>query len=530
MVAEGHAKVALVVTNRAPAADAQRRSRLRSWIANRGELAYAAYNRLDAWKFAIERDPLEPGELGSLVADVPVIEVTPRRTKFSDYFEDADVEQILAYDLDVAVRLGFRILRGRALQIARFGVWSWHHGDNRVNRGGPPGFWEVMLGQHATGAILQVLGESLDDGTVLMRGWSRTQPHSVRHNRAAYYWQAAPFLSRALRTLATRGPTALGVPGEDPGAPMGYGERLFTTPTNGQMLRCMARVGARWAWSHVRARLSQEQWIIGYRRSPGAQGLPDLAPHRFRMMVPPTDRFWADPFPIHIDGKDWIFFEEFLYASQRGHISVCEVDSRGDHGPVQEALVTDYHLSYPFLFQHDGDCYMIPETASTGRVELWKASRFPDQWKQVAVLAGERPLVDATIACIEGRWWMFAAGSESAANWDELYLFSAPSPLGPWTPHANNPVISDVRSARPAGRLFQKHGTWYRPAQDGSRTYGGAITIQRIDRLDDTAYCERPVSRIEPHWRPDLVATHTINADGDLTVIDARRRRWFWQR
>ena len=531
-VAEGNGTIALVVRNVPTAQVDPPRGRLRSWIANRGMLGYAAYRRLDSWKFGVERDPFALADLAPLVVGVPMVDVTPRCTRFSDYFEDADVERILSHRLDVAVRFGFRILRGRALQVANHGVWSYHHGDNLVNRGGPPGFWEVMESHQSTGAVLQVLGESLDDGRVLCRGWSRTDRYSVRRNRARYYWQAVPFLARALRDVAMDHPAPADAASAAPApTPVAYSDRLYTVPGNLELVKRVGALAVRWLGSHLRSALSEDQWIMGYRRSAGSQGMPDLSPHRFRMLTPPRDRFWADPFPVHTGGRDYVFFEEFVNSRGRAHISVFEVDAKGEPGPMRDALVTDYHLSYPFVFEHDGAWYMVPETAATGRVELWKATRFPDAWELAGVLTDDRPLVDATIACINQRWWMFAAGTESGGDaWDELFLYHAPAPLGPWTPHRRNPVISDVRSARPAGRLFCSNGLWYRPAQDGARRYGGAMTIQRIDHLDERDYRETAVTRLEPHWRRDLVATHTINAAAGLTALDARRTRWFWQR
>src|SRR5206468_4045008 len=114
--------------------------RLARWYGARRFLLHELYNKIDTRKFAMPDDPFQPVALDARLSGVPVLEVTPRRTKHCDYLADADVERILAHDLDVAIRLGFRILRGRFLEIARHGVWSYHHGDNRVNRGGPPGF------------------------------------------------------------------------------------------------------------------------------------------------------------------------------------------------------------------------------------------------------------------------------------------------------------------------------------------------------------------------------------------------------
>ena len=79
----------------------------------------------------------------------------------------------------------------------------------------------------------------------------------------------------------------------------------------------------------------------------------------------------------------------------------------------------------------------------------YRATRFPYEWTHERTLFADRPLVDATLAEIGGRWWMFAnapAVPEAAYDtmyWDELHLFFADSPFGPWTPHRRNPVVSD---------------------------------------------------------------------------------------
>jgi hypothetical protein len=106
---------------------------------------------------------------------------------------------------------------------------------------------------------------------------------------------------------------------------------------------------------------------------------------------------------------------------------------------------------------------------------------------------------------------------------DELHLFHAETPLGPWQPHPMNPVVSDVRSARPAGRVTRRDGEWYRVAQNGAISYGHSIAIIRIDRIDLIDYRETVVDTVLPDWAPRLVATHTLNHDGAVTALDARQ-------
>jgi hypothetical protein len=529
----GAGRIELVVVNRGsvdgPAAGnagGRARSRLATWWRNRDELLYAAYTRYDRRRFASDDDPFAARDIAALVAGARVFEVTPRQTAHSDYIPDADLAVIRAADLDVLVRFGFRILRGGILEAARHGVWSYHHGDHRRYRGGPPCFWEVLEGEPTTGTVLQRLTEELDDGEILCESYSATDHYSVERSRCNVYWKGSELLVRALQRLpsselADRRPAA-------EVEPSSYGHRLYVAPRTAEMARGLARIGARRIRSKAESLLSYEQWYIAWRRRRGVPAdsrEPDLAPFRFKPLVPPPDRFWADPFVLRSEGREFVMFEDYAYATGRGRISLLEIGPKGAVGDAQPVLAPDYHVSYPFVFSWRGEQLLLPETADVSRVELYRATRYPYEWTLESVPMEGLALADCTLAEIDGRWWMFAnAAVPGASFWDELHLFHAPSPLGPWTAHPRNPVVSDVRTARPAGGLFRRNGRWYRPSQDCSAGYGWAINIQRITRLDPHDYAEEHVSKLSPDWLPGLLGTHTINALGGLTVIDARRR------
>jgi len=164
----------------------------------------------------------------------------------------------------------------------------------------------------------------------------------------------------------------------------------------------------------------------------------------------------------------------------------------------------------------------MPEAMAGRTLDLYRATDFPTRWTfERHVMEGVQ-VADATIAEIDGAWWLFAAIAEpGAASTDELHLFRGPGPLGPWQPHPANPVVSDVRSARPAGRLFRHGGAWYRPSQDSTGRYGRAIVISRIERLDPDCYEETTVERIDPDWAEGGRGTHTLNRAGRLVLLDA---------
>src|SRR5215208_1938431 len=150
----GIAEICLIIKNEATV---EPLGRLQSYWKNRSYLLYSLYNRVDRYIPLVEDDAFAEMDLQEVVSDVRVIGLMPIMKKFSDWFPQDAIEKIRTYDLDVAISFGFRILRGEALRIAKHGVWSYHHGDNLVNRGGPAGFWEVMDGSPINGSVLQVL-------------------------------------------------------------------------------------------------------------------------------------------------------------------------------------------------------------------------------------------------------------------------------------------------------------------------------------------------------------------------------------
>ena len=449
----------------------------------------------------------------------------PVRTRWSDSLAEDDLQRISEFEVDVFIRLGFRILRGGILKSARFGVWSYHHGDNLVNRGGPPGFWESMQGWPTTGSVLQILTEDLDNGTVLYRSFSCTHGMSVLDNKRSYFWKTLSFIPRMLEKLRREGPERFFEQArQDNLDPVLYSRRLYTSPSNAEYAYMLLRKTLEKLRLLYRNRFFREQWILMF----------DLKPQlssslwRYKRMVPPPDRFWADPCAVETEDGYAIFIEEFPYETARGHIAVIEMDRSGQWKEPIRVLERPYHLSYPFVFAHEGQRYMIPESAENETIELYRCVEFPGKWELQEVLMQGIKAYDSTIVHHGDRYWMFANVVETrgASSWDELFVFSSSAPFGaPWVPHPMNPVVSDCRSARPAGRLFESGGRLYRPSQNCANRYGWGFNIARVDRLDEVAYEETIVTRVEPNWASDLVATHTFSRAGALHVIDAQIRR-----
>jgi hypothetical protein len=182
------------------------------------------------------------------------------------------------------------------------------------------------------------------------------------------------------------------------------------------------------------------------------------------------------------------------------------------------------HLSYPYLLEVDGKLLCVPETNEAREVALYELVEFPNRWRKVATLLRDRTLVDATPFFFAGLWWLAASEVAAKGKTSELHLWWATGLEGPWTPHVQNPVKVDVRSARPGGTPFVHDGVLYRPAQDCAATYGRRIVVNRVLELTPEEFREEMATTLEPDENgPRPAGLHTLSAVGDYTLIDGKR-------
>jgi hypothetical protein len=231
-----------------------------------------------------------------------------------------------------------------------------------------------------------------------------------------------------------------------------------------------------------------------------------------------------------MDDAFCIFIEELAMPPGRNHahISVIRIGSDGSHEPPVTVLERPYHLSYPFVFEWQGGQYMIPESSHNRTIELYEATEFPYRWRHLRDLMTGVSAVDSTIVRRDGLWWMFTniRENEGGSFNDELFLFYSDDLLGGhWEPHPLNPIVTDVRVARPAGRIFEIDGVLYRPSQDCSGSYGSAVNINRVLEMDEKKYKEVREAYIEPRSFPGASRLHTYSHVPGLTVVDTYVRR-----
>jgi hypothetical protein len=431
--------------------------------------------------------------------------------------------------LDILIKFGFEHVQCEYLDASKYGMWFYYLGDDRIMRGGPPGFWEVVEKWPETSSALLASGGAFFPNRVLFRSHFVTYPASPARHRSYYFWAITTFLPRQIDLLHNLGwddywkQTAKfnTVPLRE--------IKGYVLPSNGLAMVSIAKLFIGLMKEIAHRILYANQWFLLFSLN---KDVPDNF-GEFNKIMPSKDLFWADPHVVQMNGKYYIFIEEFVQARNKGHISVIELDEQGNWKAPVKVLERNYHLSYPFIFTWNDKFYMVPESRGNRTIDLYECSDFPYQWNFKCCLMKNVSTVDTTLIRYSNKWWLFTgmAENEAAAPNVELFLFYKDDLFeGEWTAHPHNPIISDVKCARPAGGLFVRDGKLFRPSQNGSKGYGYGIDLNEIEVLSESEYRERRIFSIKPDWDKKIVATHTLANCGNLMVIDtmtyARKMRF----
>jgi len=274
-------------------------------------------------------------------------------------------------------------------------------------------------------------------------------------------------------------------------------------------------------------------WRVGVVAAPFAEiAINGLAGHAIGWVPAREDfTFLADPFGLWRDEGLYLFAEAFDYRDRRGHIEVLHLNRQFELLDRRTCLSEPWHLSYPFVFEAEGDTWMLPEAHRSGGLHLYRATQFPARWERTTTIALDGIPVDASPVFHDGLWWLFyAVAGSKRSKLGTLHLAYAEKLRGPWRCHAGNPVRVDPSSARPGGTPFALNNVLIAPMQDCSRTYGGNIQMLWIDQISPTNFKARPWTIIGPRrdFAPFDEGLHTLSACGDVTLIVAKRvdRSW----
>jgi methionyl-tRNA formyltransferase len=137
-------------------------------------------------------------------------------------YQPAIYEWINEQSADCILLRGFGIIREPILSICRYGVLSYHHGDMRTYRGGPPAFWELYNNEKEIGVSIQILNNGLDTGTIVTQRFFPIMPRDTWAKVKERIYEGSTTLAlQAFLILKKSGPL---------NNPIGETGRLYTLP------------------------------------------------------------------------------------------------------------------------------------------------------------------------------------------------------------------------------------------------------------------------------------------------------------
>ena len=451
---------------------------------------------------------------------IETITLKPIRKGYIDFFSFEDTQIVKKFDLDVILRHEFNIIRGDILKSAKYGVWSFHHGDNSINRGGPPAFWEIVLKQPTIGVTLQQLTPELDGGLIIDKACFNKHWSFVK-SKSMVFEASVNLLFKNLRLLKF----------EDykPKKSLVYFNQLYKSPEIIETIKYIFMF-----YSKIITRIFQKiNWLIfGVRYNCwtiliGKGNFLNSTLFRLKEVKIPRNVFWADPFIFKHKGENYIFFENYNYKTKIGKIS-CGKIIGNQLEEISDVLDLGYHMSYPFIFRDEGGIYLIPETSVKKRLEIYKCIKFPNIWELYSTAFEGEIVADAHIYKDDNNQkWLFINKADNfnySLN-NELYIYKIDSlKLNDLERHRQNPVIINSKTARNGGSIFKYQNDIYRPSQANiNGIYGRGLNLNKIEKLTIDEYEEKKIVTAYPNFKKDLISMHHLDQKDDLFVIDVAK-------
>jgi hypothetical protein len=429
-------------------------------------------------------------------------------------FGDEDINKIEEMKLDVILNLSSTKVEGEILTIPEFGVWSFKFGNSE-----PPFYWEVVNEEHITSASLRKIAPE-NRFITLKQGHFSTLKYSFSQNRSHVMKASTNWPALVCRDILNGNAEYFA---DDP--------RDEVKETEQKMMKSvlflkMLKHKLRKVYTKL---FCYEYWNVGVINRPIESFLTSEGNMEIQWLSENKHMYIADPF-IYKNGEELkIIMEELNHKVVKGFISEAAILQHGNKHEFrfsQATISSPAHMSYPYILEHDGEVYCIPETSEAGEVSVYKLNQDSKEWYKVKSIINNFPAVDSTIIQYGDYWWLFCTKANSTIHIHnyELYLFYSTNLMGEWKHHQMNPVKMDIQSSRPAGTPFIHEGHLYRPAQDCSITYGGRVALNRINELTPSKFDEETVMFVEPNLEslyPD--GLHTITSAGEMTIIDSKR-------
>ena len=266
-------------------------------------------------------------------------------------------------------------------------------------------------------------------------------------------------------------------------------------------------------------RLIQSRWAIGFVRD-GMDSVMNSDHIECDWVKMPKDRWFADPFVLDVTEKEILLLvEDYPYATRKGIISLLHIDrTTFEIKARKELLELPTHLSFPAIWRKDGHIYVYPESAKSGKLDMYEYRSETEELAFVKTICDD-VVWDSYITEAFDEPLMFTAAHDD----DQLDIYRWNDKKKRFVPEFV--VLSDKPNSRLGGAVFEYKGEYYYPAQDCSRSYGGSIDIKRI-KVESGEWKVESVKHLESPHPKYRAGFHTLNEYRNFVVVDVKGNRY----
>lgn len=249
--------------------------------------------------------------------------------------------------------------------------------------------------------------------------------------------------------------------------------------------------------------------------------------------------FQADSF-LFVKGDYLYLFYELQHWDDPGIIVMRKTQDLKVWTEPIVVLEQPFHLSFPYVFEDNGQVYMIPESQESDAIHLFRADNdnLTSFSKVRTLLHQERKegihynFNDSHIYLKDNMYYLFTSYQKDWMYYQELY--ETDNLLeGKFERHPDSPICTSNEFGRNGGSLIYFDGHLLRVTQDCHAAYGDNVSLMEIDTLSPDKY--------EEHlFRRNVLPPNTIFKEGghQLNIVrfkdkyvyatDYKQNRWAW--
>lgn len=242
-----------------------------------------------------------------------------------------------------------------------------------------------------------------------------------------------------------------------------------------------------------------------------------------KIIKPPKNFFWADPFFFKYKNKEYVFYESYSYKRKKGEIA-CGQLKNNNIIKNKIFLKKNYHLSYPFIYKINNKIFLIPETHQKKELQVYISVKFPFKWKLYSTAFKDISMVDTTIIKIKKNIWLFTNQVEKNINDfnKKLYIYKINNlKLKKIISHSKNPVINSLSGGRNAGNIFKIGNKIIRPSQiNKNNKYGYGLKLSIIKKINLKDYKEKKINVLLPEKNNISGIHHVSKVNKNQYIVD----------